>query len=83
MPRLPTMTLPESRIPGNTATLPQLLSFVVPVDKADNFAAEDPLALPYALAFERFCARGSGADLCAGHGEGRRRRSLLLGLFVG
>ncbi|CAE7640030.1 unnamed protein product [Symbiodinium sp. CCMP2592] len=30
---------------------------------SDDFAAEDPLALPYALAFERFCARGSGAVL--------------------
>lgn len=24
---------------------------------------QDPLALPYALAIERFCSRGSGADL--------------------
>ena len=32
--------------------------------KRDDVASEDPLALPYALAFERFCARGSGADLC-------------------
>ncbi|CAE7925766.1 unnamed protein product, partial [Symbiodinium necroappetens] len=66
--------LEEEQPPTSIPRAPSKHVECVAVRQVLNFATieawcfreyKDPLALPYALAFERFCARGSGADLCS------------------
>eukprot|EP00439_Symbiodinium_sp_Y106_P051279 s3398_g6.t2 len=67
--------LEEEQPPTSMPRTPSKHVECVAVRQVLNFATieawcfreyKDPLALPYALAFERFCARGSGADLKKG-----------------